>query len=71
MINFKEYRKIILKYANKCDPSSDKNKHCNNILNYIIDMLESVTTWRALNKFKGRSYKYRNFYSAIYKRFVK
>ena len=30
MRNFKEYRKIILKYANKCDPSSYKNKYSNN-----------------------------------------
>jgi hypothetical protein len=57
MRHFKKYKKIILKYANKCDPVSDKHKHSNNILNYIIDMLDSVTTWRALNKFKGRGYK--------------
>src|SRR5438105_2208658 len=73
MVNLKkEYRRIILKYANICNPPSDKNKHSNDdILNYSIDMLETLTKWRGLNLLAGRSYKHRNFYSAIYKRFVK
>lgn len=68
MTNFKKYRKRVIKYANKCNPPSDKNKHSNNdILNYTIDMLETLTKWRALNLFQGRSRKHINFYSATYK----
>ena len=42
----REYREIILKYANICNPPTKITKYSNeDILEFVCDMLENVTKW--------------------------